>query len=51
MEIADMTPAEALQEFFGFTKFKGTQEAVIKSVLAGKDTFVIMPTGGGKSVC
>ncbi len=51
MEIADMTPAEALHEFFGFTKFKGTQEAVIKSVLAGKDTFVIMPTGGGKSVC
>ena len=51
MEIAEMSPAEALQEFFGFTKFKGTQEAVIKSVLAGKDTFVIMPTGGGKSVC
>lgn len=51
MEIADRTPAEALQEFFGFTKFKGTQEQVIKSVLAGKDTFVIMPTGGGKSVC
>ncbi len=51
MEIAEMSPAEALQEFFGFTKFKGTQEEVIKSVLAGKDTFVIMPTGGGKSVC
>ena len=51
MDIAEMSPAEALQEFFGFTKFKGTQEAVIKSVLAGKDTFVIMPTGGGKSVC
>ena len=51
MEIAGMTPGEALHEFFGFTKFKGTQEQVIKSVLAGKDTFVIMPTGGGKSVC
>ncbi len=51
MDIAEMSPAEALQEFFGFTKYKGTQEAVIKSVLAGKDTFVIMPTGGGKSVC
>ncbi|MFN8322235.1 MAG: DNA helicase RecQ [Chitinophagales bacterium] len=51
MEISDMTPQEALQEFFGFNKFKGTQEAVIKSVLAGQDTFVIMPTGGGKSVC
>lgn len=51
MEIRDMTPQEALHEFFGFNKFKGTQEAVIKSVLAGQDTFVIMPTGGGKSVC
>lgn len=51
MDIAEMSPAEALQEFFGFTKFKGTQEAIIKSVLAGKDTFVIMPTGGGKSLC
>lgn len=51
MTIAEMSPQEALQEFFGFTKFKGTQEAIVKSVLAGKDTFVIMPTGGGKSLC
>jgi ATP-dependent DNA helicase RecQ len=51
MTIAEMNPQEALQEFFGFTKFKGTQEAIVKSVLAGKDTFVIMPTGGGKSLC
>lgn len=51
MEIAEMTPQEALQEFFGFNKFKGPQEEIIKSVLAGKDTFVIMPTGGGKSLC
>ncbi|HQI70784.1 MAG TPA: DNA helicase RecQ, partial [Bacteroidales bacterium] len=39
-----------LKEFFGFDTFKGNQEAVIKNVLAGKDTFVIMPTGGGKSL-
>ncbi|MFT5481186.1 MAG: ATP-dependent DNA helicase RecQ, partial [Bacteroidia bacterium] len=42
---------DALKQQFGFNKFKGDQEAVIKSVLDGKDTFVIMPTGGGKSLC
>lgn len=42
---------QSLQEHFGFTKFKGTQEKSIESLLAGKDTFVIMPTGGGKSLC
>lgn len=41
----------ALQEFFGFDSFKGEQEEVIQSVLDGKNTFVIMPTGGGKSMC
>lgn len=41
----------ALQEHFGFDKFKGNQLAIIESVLAGKDTFVIKPTGGGKSLC
>ena len=41
----------SLKKYFGFTSFKGLQEDVIKSVLAGKNTFVIMPTGGGKSLC
>lgn len=41
----------ALNEHFGFDAFKGTQEAVISNLLSGKDTFVIMPTGGGKSLC
>ena len=41
----------ALKKFFGFDQFKGKQEAVIENVLSGKNTFVIMPTGGGKSLC
>jgi ATP-dependent DNA helicase RecQ len=42
---------KALQEFFGFEHFKGEQEEIIDNLLSGNDTFVIMPTGGGKSLC
>ena len=41
----------ALKQYFGFSQFKGLQESVIRSVVAGEDVFVIMPTGGGKSLC
>ncbi|MGJ8593540.1 MAG: RecQ family ATP-dependent DNA helicase [Aquaticitalea sp.] len=40
-----------LKKYFGFSKFKGLQEQVIKSIVSGDNTFVIMPTGGGKSLC
>ena len=43
--------SEALKKYFGFDKFKGDQEAIVQNVLDGRDTFVLMPTGGGKSLC
>lgn len=43
--------AEALKHHFGFDTFKGNQEAIMQSLLDGNDTFVLMPTGGGKSLC
>ncbi|MFT6844111.1 MAG: ATP-dependent DNA helicase RecQ, partial [Flavobacteriales bacterium] len=51
MLTTNSTPKEALKEHFGFDEFKGDQEAIITNVLKGNDTFVIMPTGGGKSMC
>ena len=45
------TLAEALKKYFGFEKFKGNQKAIISSLIDGHDTFVLMPTGGGKSLC
>ena len=49
MKNQDLT--EHLKHYFGFDTFKGDQEAIIRNVLNGKDTFVLMPTGGGKSLC
>ncbi len=48
--VADIL-TEALKDHFGFDTFKGNQKAIMLSLLSGKDTFVIMPTGGGKSLC
>jgi ATP-dependent DNA helicase RecQ len=42
---------EAMKRYFGFDTFKGDQEKIIRNVMAGNDTFVLMPTGGGKSLC
>jgi len=46
-----ISPKEALNKYFGFSSFKGQQEKIIENVLNGNHTFVIMPTGGGKSLC
>jgi ATP-dependent DNA helicase RecQ len=51
MSIAEIDLHKALKKHFGFSAFKGLQEEVIKNVVAGNNTFVIMPTGGGKSLC
>ena len=49
--ISTASPKEALEHYFGFKQFKGEQESIIRSLIEGNDTFVIMPTGGGKSLC
>ena len=51
MEISSDQLHKALKSYFGFTEFKGLQESVVNSILSKKDTFAVMPTGGGKSLC
>ncbi len=51
MSLSDIDLHSSLKKYFGFSKFKGLQEGVVKSILDGKNCFVIMPTGGGKSLC
>ncbi len=50
-EYINQSPKKVLKDFFGFNSFKGDQEVIIDNLLDGNDTFVIMPTGGGKSLC
>jgi ATP-dependent DNA helicase RecQ len=49
--VVDISPEEALKHFLGFSNFKGLQEGVVNAILERNDTFVIMPTGGGKLLC
>ncbi len=51
MGLNDIDLHASLKKYFGFSQFKGLQEDVVKNIVQGKNTFVIMPTGGGKSLC
>lgn len=51
VNISEVSLTKFLSKYFGFSTFKGNQEAIIRNVLNGNDTFVLMPTGGGKSLC
>jgi ATP-dependent DNA helicase RecQ len=51
MQVGDQQLNDFLKRYFGFDSFKGNQEVIIKNVLNGNDSFVLMPTGGGKSLC
>lgn len=51
MKIPELTPHEVLQKYWGYPEFRPQQHAIISSVLEGKDTFALLPTGGGKSLC
>ena len=51
MNTANTDLSKQLKKYFGFSKFKGQQEEIIRTLMAGRDVFVLMPTGGGKSLC
>ena len=51
MNLSEIDLHKELKKYFGFSQFKGLQHGVVTSIINGRNTFVIMPTGGGKSLC
>ena len=51
LHVSELNLKEALHHYFGFDAFKGEQQQIVQNILNGDNTFVIMPTGGGKSLC